>query len=112
MVEVVRSRPAVPNNLTADRGAPGLSEAGPRRVVQVEAIDRHSEAASGWHERMNIIDRLILRLAVFEFLEEKDTPATVIINEAIELARSFSNDESVAFVNGVLDAIRRRLERA
>ena len=50
--------------------------------------------------------------ALIDFLEERDTPATVIINEAIELARSFSNDESVAFVNGVLDAIRRRLERA
>jgi N utilization substance protein B len=61
---------------------------------------------------MNIVDRLILRLAVYEFLEEKDTPASVIINEAIELARSFSSDDAVAFVNGVLDAVRRKLERA
>lgn len=116
MVEVVRSRPAVaeqPARLTealqafAVRLAHGASS-------RVEAIDPLiSEAASSWRiERMNILDRLILRLAVFEFLEEKDTPATVIINEAIELARSFSNDESMAFVNGVLDAIRRRLERA
>jgi len=114
MVEVAQSRPAEqPERLTEAlqafvlRLAHGASS-------RVEALDPLiSEAASGWRiERMNIIDRLILRLAVFEFLEERDTPATVIINEAIELARSFSNDESVAFVNGVLDAIRRRLERA
>ena len=71
-----------------------------------------SEAASTWRvERMNVVDRLILRLAIFEFLKEPDTPASVIINEAIELARSFSSDEAVPFVNGVLDAVRRRLER-
>lgn len=71
-----------------------------------------SEAASSWRiERMNVVDRLILRLAIFEFLQERETPASVIINEAIELARSFSADEAVPFVNGVLDAVRRRLER-
>ena len=61
---------------------------------------------------MNVVDRLILRLAVFEFLEERRRRRRVIINEAIELARSFSSDDAVAFVNGVLDAVRRRLERA
>ena len=83
-------------------------------AAQVAAIDPLiSEAASSWRiERMNVIDRLILRLGIFEFLEERETPASVIINEAIELARSFSSDEAVPFVNGVLDAVRRRLERA
>ena len=57
------------------------------------------------------MDRLILRLAVYEFLHETETPARVIINEALELARTFSNDDSVRFINGVLDAIRRRFER-
>ena len=57
------------------------------------------------------MDRLILRLAVYEFLHEPDTPARVIINEALELARTFSNDDSVRFINGILDAIRRRFER-
>ena len=70
------------------------------------------EAAEHWRiERMNVIDRLILRLAVYEFLHEPATPSRVIINEALELARTFSNDDSVRFVNGILDAIRRRLER-
>ena len=71
-----------------------------------------SEAAEHWRiERMNVMDRLILRLAVYEFLHETETPSRVIINEALELARTFSNDDSVRFINGILDAIRRRLER-
>jgi N utilization substance protein B len=71
-----------------------------------------AEAAAHWRlERMNVLDRLVMRLAVYEFLHEPDTPATVIINEALELARAFSSDEAVPFVNGVLDGIRRRLER-
>jgi N utilization substance protein B len=71
-----------------------------------------AEAAEHWRlERMNVMDRLILRLAVHEFLHEPDTPAKVIINEALELARTFSGDEAVRFINGMLDAIRRTLER-
>ena len=60
---------------------------------------------------MNVLDRLILRLAVYEFLHEPATPAKVIINEALELARTFSTDDSVRFINGVLDAVRRSLSR-
>ena len=72
-----------------------------------------SEAAAHWRlERMNVIDRLVMRLAVYEFLHEPATPATVIINEALELARAFSSEEAVPFVNGVFDGIKRRLERA
>jgi N utilization substance protein B len=71
-----------------------------------------AESAEHWRiERMNVVDRLILRLAVYEFLHQPDTPARVIINEALELARTFSNDDSVRFINGILDAIRRRFER-
>jgi len=71
-----------------------------------------AEAAEHWRlERMNVLDRLILRLAVFEFVHEPGTPSRVIINEALELARTFSNDEAVRFINGLLDAIRRRLQR-
>ena len=71
-----------------------------------------AEATEHWRiERMNVLDRLILRLAVYEFLYRPDTHAKVIINEALELARSFSGDESVRFINGILDNIRRKLER-
>ena len=82
-------------------------------VEHVAAIDPIiTEAAEHWRlERMNVMDRLILQLAVYEFLHEPATPGKVIINEALELARSFSGDESVRFINGILDAIRRRLAR-
>lgn len=71
-----------------------------------------AEAAQNWRlERMNVLDRLILRLATYEFLHEPKTPAKVIINEALELARTFSTDDSVRFINGVLDAVRRTLAR-
>lgn len=82
-------------------------------TAQVGHIDPLiAEAAEHWRlERMNVMDRLILRLAVYEFLHEPETPSRVIINEALELARTFSHDEAVRFINGLLDAIRRRLSR-
>ncbi|UCF67228.1 MAG: transcription antitermination factor NusB [Acidobacteriota bacterium] len=61
-------------------------------------------------ERMAVVDRNVLRLALFELLDEPDTPAAVILDEAVELAKIFGGEESGAFVNGVLDGIRRRLE--
>ena len=56
--------------------------------------------------RMAVVDRNILRLAVYE-MSELETPSPVVIDEALELARQFSGDESVSFINGVLDAVRR-----
>ena len=71
-----------------------------------------AEAAEHWRvERMNVTDRLILRLAVYEFLHEPETQVKVIINEALELGRSFSGDEAVRFINGILDGIRRTIGR-
>lgn len=68
-------------------------------------------AGASWRiERMNVVDRLVLRLAVYELRHETDLPSGVVINEAIELARTFSSEESVRFVNGVLDAVRRQGE--
>jgi transcription antitermination protein NusB len=82
-------------------------------VAAVEQLDpRIAEAAENWRlERMAVMDRLILRLAVYEFLHQPETPAAVIINEALELARTFSTDDAVRFINGILDNIRRTLER-
>jgi N utilization substance protein B len=95
---------------TASPFARRLARGVVERLAQIDPLI--VEAASTWRiERMNILDRLILRLAVYEFLEAPETPARVVIDEAIELARSFSSEEAVAFVNGVLDAIRRKLER-
>ena len=57
-------------------------------------------------ERLAVVDRLILRLAIWELRNHLDTPAPVVLNEAIELARRFSTEDAVRFVNGVLDAVR------
>ena len=71
-----------------------------------------AEAAQNWRlERMAVMDRIILRLAVYEFLHQPETPGRVVINEALELARTFSTDEAVRFINGMLDGIRRTLAR-
>lgn len=80
------------------------------RVTEIDVLI--VEAAEHWRiERMSVIDRLILRLAAFELLAEDDTPGKVVIDEALELARTYSGDEAVGFVNGILDAICRRLGR-
>jgi transcription antitermination protein NusB len=69
-----------------------------------EQISKHAEH---WRmERMPAVDRNILRLAVYE-IRRGGTPAAVAIDEALELARKFSNEESVQFVNGVLDAVHK-----
>lgn len=68
--------------------------------------------ADNWRiERMAIVDRTILRLAIYEFLYHPETPKTVVINEALDIARRFSNYEATQFINGVLDAIRLDLEQ-
>jgi transcription antitermination protein NusB len=81
-----------------------------RRVEEIDAM--LAARAQNWRvERMAVIDRLVLRLAVYELLADPDTPAKVVINEAIELARSYSGEDAVGFVNGVLDGIRKDLGR-
>ena len=66
--------------------------------------------SSHWRlERISVIDKSILRLAVWELQHQPETPPAVVLNEALELARTFSGDESVKFVNGVLDGIRKTL---
>jgi transcription antitermination protein NusB len=90
--------------------ANGLVRGTLERVGEIDAI--LTAHAQNWRvERMAVIDRLILRLAVYEFLAEANTPPRVVINEALELARSYSGEEAVAFVNGVLDAVRKELGR-
>ncbi|MGC2238879.1 MAG: transcription antitermination factor NusB [Pyrinomonadaceae bacterium] len=81
-------------------------------LQKLETIDdRIRTRAEHWRiERMAIVDRNILRLAVYEFLFE-ETPATVIINEALEIARRFSTFEATQFINGILDAIKHDLEK-
>lgn len=78
----------------------------------LEVIDEKIKTrAEHWRiERMALVDRNVLRLAVYEFLFE-DTPHTVVINEALEVARRFSTFEATQFINGILDAIKLDLEK-
>jgi len=79
-------------------------------VSRVAESDRLIVAhAQNWRlERMSAVDRNILRLAVYELLDNQ-APVPVIIDEALEIARRFSGEESVPFINGVLDAVRKEL---
>jgi N utilization substance protein B len=60
---------------------------------------------------MAIVDRNIMRIAIYEFLFEDDIPEKVSINEAIEIARKFGGPESTQFINGILDAVKNKLEK-
>jgi N utilization substance protein B len=80
-----------------------------RTVENVEEIDvllaRHAEH---WRvSRMATVDRNVLRLGAYELLFERTTPQAVVINEALEIARRFSTPESIHFINGILDSIRK-----
>lgn len=71
-------------------------------------VEEHSEH---WKlERMSAVDRNLLRLAVYELRAHPATPRAVVIDEALEIARRFSSEESVEFINGVLDAVRKSLD--
>jgi transcription antitermination protein NusB len=80
-----------------------------RRAEIDQLIERHAEH---WRmDRMAAVDRNVLRTAVAELLGFPQTPRPVIINEALEIARTFSAPESVQFINGVLDSVSRDLEK-
>jgi transcription antitermination protein NusB len=73
-----------------------------------QLIVRH---AANWRmERMAAVDRNILRLAIYEMTRWRETPPAVVINEALEIARRFSGEDAVLFINGVLDSIRKQIE--
>jgi transcription antitermination protein NusB len=83
--------------------AKGASEMAP------DIDHRIAEKSEHWKlERMPIVDRNILRLAIYE-MSRQDTPTAVVIDEALELARQFSGEESVSFINGILDAVHKAI---
>ncbi len=79
-------------------------------AAQVADLDGYiAKRAENWRlERMPIVDRNILRMAIYE-MKELGTPPAVVIDEALELARRFTEEEAVPFINGVLDAVRKML---
>jgi N utilization substance protein B len=85
-----------------------LFEGAAKDVARLDAIiGKHCE---NWRfERLAAIDRAILRLAIHE-MKAAETPAKVVLNEAVDLAKKYSSEESGAFVNGVLDSIHKSLQ--
>jgi N utilization substance protein B len=81
-------------------------------VAHLEEIDeRIRMRTEHWRiTRMAIVDRNLLRMAIYEFIHHPTTPKTVAINEALEIARRFSTHEATQFINGILDAIKRDMD--
>ena len=98
-----------------DGSAPGLHDyIFPKMMVlgtieNISEIDKKiAENLDNWViERLNSVDKAILRLSVYSLLYQKDTPAPIVIDEAINLAKDFGTDDSYKFVNAVLDSIKR-----
>lgn len=114
-VDVSEVRPAyrlvrtVPLDDEGEAFAERLLQGTATGLARIDAlIEAHSEH---WRlERMAAVDRMVLRMATFELLDAAEPP-TVVINEALEVARTFSTEPAVKFVNGVLDAIAKDLAR-
>ena len=83
-------------------------------VDHIEKIDEMIQAqADNWRlSRMAVVDRNIIRMSIYEFLHEDDTPKLVIIDEAIEIAKKFGTQKSSQFINGILDGILKRYNLA
>jgi N utilization substance protein B len=100
--------------LLAERVADGNPPVPEHTIRLVEGVDEHARRidglidthASGWSiDRLPDVDRAILRMAVYELLWADDVPDAVVIDEAVELAKTLSTDDSPGYVNGVLGAI-------
>jgi len=83
-------------------------------VDHLEKIDEMiAQQADNWRlSRMAVVDRNIIRMSIYEFLHEEDTPKLVIIDEAIEIAKKFGTQKSSQFINGILDGILKRYNLA
>jgi N utilization substance protein B len=81
-------------------------------VITAFADEIITENAIGWTlPRMPVIDLIVLRIAIFELKSRPDVPTAVILNEAVELAKTFSTDESGRFVNGILSTIAKKVRQ-
>jgi transcription antitermination protein NusB len=91
----------------ADELVEGCSKVQDQLDAKIRSVSKH------WRlERMSRVDRNIIRLATYELMFQSDIPRRVTLNEAVELAKRFGNEESPAFVNGVLDRIADELNKA
>ena len=111
----VLDRVGPPEAATLDPDARAFAEALARGVGNHLATldERMAQAAQHWRvERMATVDRLVMRLAVEEWLYHPAAPPRVVLSEAIDLARAYSGDEAARFVNGVLDGVLRQLKES
>lgn len=83
-------------------------------VKEVKELDRlMREQSEHWRpERMTAVDRNVLRMALYELVHHPENSPAVVINEALEISRRYSGEDSVKFVNGVLDGVRKKLAAA
>ena len=99
VAEVVAALPVPPDAFTR-----ALVDAAERHRAEADALV--AGASVGWPlERMAVVDRLVLRMAVAELLQPDGPPVAVVIDEAVELAKTYSTEESGSFVNGILSTI-------
>lgn len=85
-----------------------LFDAATSEVAELDRLIR--EHARRWRvERLAAVDRNLLRLAITEFRHSSHVPPAVVINEALEIAKLFSGDKSLEFINGILDSVRKEL---
>jgi N utilization substance protein B len=98
-LQVLAALPVIPDDYVCTL----LTEA---EATRTEADARITAASVGWPlDRMAVIDRLVLRLAVAELLADDGPPLAVVIDEAVELVKTYSTDDSGSFVNGILSTI-------
>lgn len=88
-----------------DRYAVEVLEGIGRRLADVDALARRFLRPDWPWERVALMDRLVLRLAIFELVEREDVPTGVVLSEAVELAKRYGTDESGRFVNGLLASV-------
>ena len=101
--EVLEAR-IVPVESAVDQLVRGVAD---RTTVIDELISSHSR---DWSiERMPTLDVIVLRIGIYELLDRPDVPVAVVIDEAVELAKTFSTDDSGRFVNGVLAAVAKKV---
>jgi N utilization substance protein B len=107
---IVQQREHLPPGDESDEFAERIVKGVQRNGSEIDQmINRYSE---NWRlDRMNLIDRNILRMAVFELLYCEDIPPKVTLNEAVELGKKYGSEESGSFINGILDRIRNEVAR-
>lgn len=104
LYEIAMSEREIEDDEYARRVLSGVYE----NLEKIDALI--SEAAKGWKlDRMSKVSLSVMRLCVYELLFEEDIPSSVSLNEAVELAKKFDDDDAPAFVNGVLNNIAKKL---